>query len=99
MKFAATIDSVHYDSKKGAVKIALIATSHMSLDELTTLSPSDEPIQVTLESEQAKIGVFTPNAIIDEEAAVKLKEAADRLREGSEEEENAVNLKREIKEV
>ena len=52
----------------------LIATSHVSLDELTTLSPKDESIHVTLESEQTKIGIFTPNAIIDEEAAERLRE-------------------------
>ena len=101
MRFHALIDSIHYDLKKGAVKIALIATSHTSLDELTTLSPSDEPVQVTLESEQTKISVFSSvdPITIDEEAAVKLKEAAERLRAGAEEEKNAIDLKREIKEV
>jgi hypothetical protein len=54
--------------------------------ELTTLSPKDETIQVTLESEQTKIGVFTLNPkdsiTLDEDAVAKLEEAADRLREG-----------------
>lgn len=99
MKFEAIIDDIHFNPKKGAVKIVLIATSHVSLDDLTTLSPKDESVQVTLESEQTKIGVFTPNAIIDEEAAERLKEASERLKAGAEEEKNAINLKREIKEV
>lgn len=98
MKFEAIIDGVHFDPKKGLVKIQLIA-NRVSLDELTTLSPKDESISVTLESDQTKIGVFTPNAIINEEAAENLKKAAERLREGSEEEKNAENPKREIKEV
>lgn len=112
MKFEAIIDDIHFNPKKGAVKIVLIATSHVSLDELTTLSPKEESIQVTLESEQTKIGVIPNHGTLeseerdvglpirlDEEAAKRLKEAADRLREGTEEEENAINLKREIKEV
>lgn len=81
MRFEAIIDGIHFD-KKGTVKISLVAASPVSLDELTTIEPKkDEPIQVILESKQTKIGVFTPNAIIDEEAALKLKEAAERLRE------------------
>ncbi len=87
MKFKAFIDGVHFDPKKGTVKISLVATSHdVSLDELTTLSPKDESIHVTLESEQTKLK-YEPkpgNAItIDEETAGKLKEAADRLEEGN----------------
>lgn len=88
MKFQAFIDGIHFDPKKGAVKIVLIGASHVSLDELTTLSPKDEPIQVTLKSEQTKLDA-TPleldlrdPIIIGEEAAVKLKAAADRLKEG-----------------
>ena len=116
MKFKALIDGVHFDPKKGSVKIVLVGASHVSLDELTTLSPKDETIQVTLESEQTKIEVFplAPTGVAvepgsreereleegriispdfptgadvsitlkGEEAAAKLKEAADRLREG-----------------
>jgi hypothetical protein len=86
MKFKALIDGVHFDPKKGAVKIVLIGASHVSLDELITLSPKDETVQVTLESEQAKIGVFTLNPkdpiTLDEEAAERLKDAAERLRDG-----------------
>ena len=86
--FKALIDGVHFDPKKGTVKIVLVGASHVSLDELTTLSSKDETIQVTLESEQTKIGVFTPNSKDSitrecEEAAAKLKEAAERLREGN----------------
>lgn len=124
MKFKALIDGVHFDPKKGAVKIVLIGASYVSLDELTTLSPKDETILVTLEREQTKIEVFplTPTGVavehgsreekeleegrsptgandstpLDEEAAAKLKEAADRLRQGGEEKKNPVNLKRNI---
>jgi hypothetical protein len=111
MKFKALIDGVHFDPKKGAVKIVLIGASHVSLDELTTIAPKDESILVTLESEQTKIGVIFNHGTIemeenaglqitlDEEAAERLKDAAERLREGGEEEKNAVNLKREIREV
>jgi len=56
--FKALIDSVHYDPKKGSVKIQLIGASHVSLDKLTTLAPKDEPVSVTLESAQTKIEVF-----------------------------------------
>jgi hypothetical protein len=41
MKFKALIDGVHFDAKKGSVKIVLVGASHVSLDELTTLSPKD----------------------------------------------------------
>lgn len=58
--FNALIGSVHYDLKKGAVKINLIAASHVSMDRLTSLGPSDESIQVTLESAQTEIEVFEP---------------------------------------
>lgn len=103
MKFEAIIDDIHFNPKKGSVKISLVVASHVSLDELTTLSPSDEPVQVTLESEQAMIGVFTLSPkdpiTLDEEAAERLKDAAERLREGAEEEKNATDLKREVHEV
>jgi hypothetical protein len=83
--FKALIDTVHYDSKKGAVKVTLIGASHVSLDQLTTLSSKDETIQVTLESEQTKIGdVGDPIHVNPEEAVETLKEAAERL--GSDEE-------------
>jgi hypothetical protein len=61
MKFKALIDGVHFDPKKGTVKIVLVGASHVSLDELTTLSPKDETIQVTLESEQTTFKV-TPQS-------------------------------------
>lgn len=132
MKFKALIDDIHFDPKKGTVKIVLVGASHVSLDELITVGPKDESIWVTLESEQTKIKVFplvpddvafepkdargraiepgsqeereleegriitefpteeaNPDDVpgdgdpitLDEEAAVKLKEAAERLRE------------------
>lgn len=56
MKFKALIDGVHFDPKKGTVKIALVATLHdVSLDELATIGPKDESIRVALESEQTRI--------------------------------------------
>jgi hypothetical protein len=92
MKFKALNDSDHIDPKKGSVKITLVAASHVSLDELTTLSPKDETVQVTLESEQNKIDVYPPvppegdSATqdvmgIDEEGAEWLKKKADGLRD------------------
>lgn len=90
MKFKALIDGVHFDPKKGAVKIALVAASHVSLDELTTLSPNDEPVLVTLESKQTKIEVFPlvpddgDSITLDEEAAAKLRAAAEQLEESKE---------------
>lgn len=65
MKFKAFIDGVHFDPKKGAVKIVLVATSYVSMDELTTVGPKDESIWVTLESEQTKLEVFplTPTGV------------------------------------
>ena len=70
MKFEALIDGVHFDPKKGSVKIVLVGASHVSLDELTTLSPKDQTIRVTLESEQTKLEVREP------EKQPYLKEAA-----------------------
>ena len=84
MKFEALVDGIRVDPKKGSVKIALIVDSHVSLDELTSLSTKDETIHVTLESEQTKIEVFPPSPNVgdlitleDEEAAAELKEAAE----------------------
>ena len=53
--FKALIDGVHFDPKKGTVKIQLIAQSHVSIDKLTTLGPGDETVRVTLDSAQTKI--------------------------------------------
>ena len=63
MKFKALIDGVHFDPKKGAVRIVLVGASHVSLDELTTLSPKDETIQVTFESEQTKLEEREPEKL------------------------------------
>jgi beta-lactam-binding protein with PASTA domain len=86
MKFQAVIDGVQFDPKKGEVKLVLIGASHVSLDELTTLSPKGETIQVTLESEQPRISdVGAPRG---EKGAAWLEEAARKLGE-SEEHENS----------
>jgi len=82
LTFKAVIGSVHFDPKKGIVKIQLEATSHVSLDELTSLGPHDESIQVRLESEQTRIGPSGP-ITIDEEGVKRLKEAAERLKGGN----------------
>lgn len=94
LRFKAVICGVHFDPKKGTVKIQLEATSYVSLDELTSLGPREEKesIQITLESEQSKIDAFplvptegdpaTSDAVgIDEEGAEWLKKAAERLRD------------------
>lgn len=65
LTFRALIDGVHYDPKKGLVKIQLIA-NHVSLDKLTSLGPQDESIQVTLESLQTIIGDSTPKFKVEE---------------------------------
>jgi hypothetical protein len=91
LTFKAVIGGVHFDPKKGTVKIQLEATSYVSLDELTTLGPQDESIRITLESEQTRIDEHphaptegdpaTPDAVgIDEEGAERLKKAAEELR-------------------
>ena len=58
LTFKALIDGVHFDPKKGALKIQLIATSHVSMDELTSLGPADESVKITLEGAQTNINVF-----------------------------------------
>lgn len=78
--FKALIDGVHFDPKKGTVKIPLVATSYVSMDKLVTLGPQDESVRVTLESEQTEIESFplVPPTLGEEEAD-KRKEAAERL--------------------
>ena len=85
--FKALLDSVRFDKKKGEVKIQLICASHVSLDTLTTIAPTDEPIKVTLESAQTKIEGFPiapevgdPITLEGEAAAPLLKDAAEKLR-------------------
>jgi hypothetical protein len=56
--FKALIDGVHFDPKKGVVKIQLIAGSHVSMDKLVRLGPSDENITVILQSPQTEIDAF-----------------------------------------
>jgi hypothetical protein len=101
LTFKAVIGAVHFDPKKGIVKIQLEATSYVSLDELTSLGPRDESVRITLESEQTRIdapplapteGEPSDALGLDEEGAELLKKAADELRdppdaEGAEEEE------------
>jgi hypothetical protein len=92
LTFKAVIGAVHFDPKKGIVKIQLEATSYVSLDALTSLGPRDESVRITLESEQTRIdapqlapteGVpAAPDAVgLDEEGAEWLKKAADGLEE------------------
>jgi len=82
LTFKALIDGVHFDPKKGALKIQLIATSHVSMDKLTTIGPHDESIRVILESEQTKIDAIplVPSASVAIKGGEKwLKNAADVL--------------------
>lgn len=79
MKFKALINGVHYDPKKGSVKIVLVGASHVSPDELTTLSPNDETIRVTLESEQTKLDdTLTPYGVALEPGSREEREAKKR---------------------
>ena len=83
--FKALLDSVRFDKKKGEVKIQLICASHVSLDTLTTIAPTDEPIKVTLESAQTKIEGFpivpeVGDPVTREEKEALLKDAAEKLR-------------------
>jgi len=95
LTFNALIDGVHFDPKKGAVKIQLIAASHVSMDKLTSLGPADESVRITLESAQTKITqALSPevNVSLKEGGEEWLKKAADELRgkdavEGDEDEE------------
>jgi hypothetical protein len=105
LTFKALIDGVHYDPKKGALKIQLIATSHVSIDRLTTLGPGDENINVTLESAQTNItdvgDPITPTAEADaipEGGEKWLNEAAGELR-GKDEELPLSNADRDTDEV
>jgi len=83
LTFEALIDGVRYDPKKGALKIQLIAASHVSMDKLTTLAPSDESIKITLESAQTKI--VGDSVALSLEANAILKEEEKRLKEANEE--------------
>lgn len=86
LTFRALIDGVHYDPKKGTVKIQLVATSHVSMDKLTTLAPQDESIQITLESLQTKIADVGDSTTLGEKGAKWLDEAARKLAEDEEDE-------------
>jgi len=82
LMFKALIDGVHFDPKKGAVKIQLIAASHVSMDKLTSLGPADESVKITLESAQTKIiQAISPevNVPLKEGGEEWLKKAADEL--------------------
>jgi len=72
LTFKALIDGVHFDPKKGAMKIQLIATSNVSMDKLTSLVPADESVKITLESAQTKI-----TQVISPEVNVPLKEGGE----------------------
>ena len=79
--FKALIDGVHFDPKKGVVKIQLIATSHVSMDKLTSLGPADESVRITLEGAQTKITDVEDSIALSPEAREqgekRLEEVAD----------------------
>jgi hypothetical protein len=87
--FKALINDIHYDPKKGTLKIQLLADNYVSLDKLATLGPHDENVKVTLESAQTKIteakdpiaGPIRLCEAIDEKGAPWLEEAARKLGE------------------
>jgi hypothetical protein len=90
--FKALINDIHFDPKKGTLKIQLIAANYVSLDKLATLGPQDENVKVTLESAQTKINELAPGPAegdlttsdvidMDEKCAESLKKAAERLRD------------------
>jgi hypothetical protein len=83
--FKALINDIHYDPKKGTLKIQLIAANYVSLDKLATLGPQDENVQVTLESEQTKIVDVGDPITLGEEGAQWLDEAARKLHEDARE--------------
>jgi hypothetical protein len=79
--FKALINDIHFDPKKGTLKIQLIAANYVSLDKLATLGPQDENVSVTLESAQTRLADAESSICLGEEAAAKLKAEAERLRE------------------
>lgn len=89
LTFKAGIDGVHFDPKKGAVKITLIGASHVSLDHLTTLGSKDESVQVTLEREQTKIVDVGDPIVLDQKGAGWLKNAARELEESPDSDDEA----------
>jgi hypothetical protein len=78
--FKALINDIHYDPKKGTLKIQLIAANYVSLDKLATLGPQDENVQVTLESAQTRLDDERDHIVLGEESIAKLKAAAEELR-------------------
>jgi hypothetical protein len=78
--FKALINDIHYDPKKGTLKIQLIAANYVSLDKLATLGPQDENVQVTLESAQTRIADEGDHSVLGEESIAKLKAAAEKLK-------------------
>ena len=92
LTFNALIGPVNFDPKKGAMKITLIAASHVSMDKLTSLGPADESVKITLESAQTKItgSPLVPGAeVVLEGGEEWLKKAAEELRgEDAEEADN-----------
>lgn len=79
--FKALINDLHFDPKKGTLKIQLIAANYVSLDQLATLGPQDENVHVTLESAQTRL--VTPadaeDVLPGEKGAKWLEEAARNL--------------------
>jgi hypothetical protein len=78
--FDALINDIHYDPKKGTLKIQLIAANYVSLDKLATLGPKDETVKVTLESAQTCLADERDPVGISEEKAEALK-AAEEIKE------------------
>lgn len=112
LTFKAVIGGVHFDPKKGSVKIQLEATSYVSLDDLTTLGPRDESVRITIESPQSRLAVeafplvpkigdpATPDvAKLDEDSVKWLERAADELREPGEAADGVDNTEGEDKEA
>jgi hypothetical protein len=77
--FKALINDIHYDPKKGTLKIQLIAANYVSLDKLATLGPQDENVQVTLESAQTRLAGaedLSEERVLALKAAEEIKEKA-----------------------
>jgi hypothetical protein len=83
--FDALINDIHYDPKKGTLKIQLIAANYVSLDKLAILGPQNENVHVTLESAQTRLADERDRIGLSEGKAVvlnareEIKEKAERV--------------------
>ena len=77
--FLGTIDSIGV--KKGNIKLQISATTISSLDRLAKIALPEDSIKITLESMQTKLDVGDP-ITLKGEAAEKLKDAAERSKNG-----------------